>query len=69
MCKYCQQLNGCDEPLPNINKENSSILLDRYEDMAYIEIDYEESFGYTSMYYRDRIYINFCPICGRKLEK
>ena len=34
-----------------------------------LEIQYDEAFGWTSMYYNDCIKINYCPMCGRKLSE
>ena len=44
--------------------EHSTIQLD---DDNNLDIDYEERFGWESMYYRRNIQINNCPMCGRKL--
>lgn len=60
MCEYCEE-----------NYINKNMSTDKYCEVAIfdndIEIDYEENFGYTSMYYKGTIHINFCPMCGRKL--
>ena len=60
MCEYCKE-----------NYLNKNMSTDKTCEITIIdndiEIDYEESFGYTSMYYRGTFHVNFCPICGRKL--
>ena len=60
MCDYCKE-----------NYLNKNMSTDKYCEVAIIdndiEIDYEENFGYMSMYYKGTFHINYCPICGRKL--
>lgn len=66
MCKYCENLNANENVLPNHNN-CSDIVIEKDSEGVYIDIDYSEYFGFDSMYYRDYIYINYCPMCGRKL--
>lgn len=61
MCEYCG--NGFNNK-PFYMDEHSTIQLD---DDNNLDIDYEERFGWESMYYRRNIQINNCPMCGRKL--
>lgn len=63
MCKYCG--NGFNNK-PFYMDEHSTIQLD---DENHLDIDYEERFGWESMYYRRNIQINNCPMCGRKLTQ
>ena len=62
MCEYCKE-----------NYNNKNMTKDKYCTIEIIdndiEIDYEENFGYTSMYYKNSIHINYCPFCGRKLSE
>lgn len=61
LCEYCG--NGFNNK-PLYMDEDSTIQLD---DENNLDIDYEERFGWESMYYRKNIQINNCPMCGRKL--
>lgn len=63
MCEYCG--NGFNNK-PLYTDEDSTIQLD---DDNNLDIDYEERFGWESMYYRRNIQINNCPMCGRKLTQ
>ena len=60
MCDYCKE-----------NYLNKNMSTDKTCEVTIIdndiEIDYEENFGYMSMYHKGTFHINFCPICGRKL--
>lgn len=66
MCKYCENLDCNEIELPHSTKQ-AMVCIEKLGDVAYIETDYNESFGYDSMYFYDRIYINYCPMCGRKI--
>lgn len=68
MCEYCKNLDCNDTRLPNQNK-HSEIIIEKDNQGVSLNIDYDENFGYSSMYYRDYIYINYCPMCGKKLIK
>ena len=61
MCEYCE--NGFNNK-PLYMDEHSTIQLDNDNNL---DIDYEERFGWESMYYRRNIQINNCPMCGKKL--
>ncbi len=62
MCEYCE--NGFNNK-PIYMDEYSTIQLD---DDNNLDIDYEERFGWDSMYYRRNFQINNCPMCGKKLR-
>ena len=68
MCEYCKNLDCNDTRLPNQNKY-SEIIIEKDNQGVSLNIDYDESFEYSSMYYRDYIYINYCPMCGENLLK
>ena len=60
MCDYCKE-----------NYLNKNMSTDKTCEVTIIdndiEIDYEEDFGHTSMYYRGTFHVNYCPMCGRKV--
>ena len=61
MCDYCENGNYLNKNLTT-DKTCEITIFDND-----IEIDYEENFGYTSMYYKGTFHANYCPMCGRKL--
>lgn len=72
MCKYCE--NGKNLFLTrdsfNIDKNDSSEMIIKKPKSGIVEIASQDSFGLHGELIRTirRIVINYCPICGRKLN-
>ena len=63
MCEYCKEPSY---ERKSLYKDNcSDIQLDSDNDL---DISYDETFGFESMYYNKILKINYCPICGRELK-
>ena len=58
-CEYCKE-----------NYLNKNMSTDKTCEISIIdnniEIDYDENFGYTSMYYKGCFHVNYCPRCGKR---
>ncbi|MBO1096770.1 hypothetical protein FQS90_09565 [Enterococcus casseliflavus] len=60
-CVYCKH----GEPLNDTANSNFAIVIDQEEDNRYITVEYDDSYEQDSC----GAYINFCPMCGRKLAE
>jgi len=59
MCKYC---DGSEKELPVVDSV-ASFWLGKYDD--YFVLEYQDQEGWTV----ETDEINFCPMCGRKLNE
>lgn len=60
-CEFCER----GEVLNNVANSDFAITIDQDEDGYYIEVE----FDWEDVYSDDATYINYCPICGKKLEQ
>jgi hypothetical protein len=60
-CVYCNH----GEPLNDIANSNFAISIDQEEDNRSIIVEYDDSYVDDN----DWSYINYCPMCGRKLAE
>ncbi|EOD7438435.1 hypothetical protein ACJQ40_002966 [Enterococcus faecium] len=60
-CKFCDG----GEVLNDVAESNFTIAIDKDEDGYYIETE----FGQEDIYSDVATYINYCPMCGKKLEQ
>jgi len=59
-CKFCKH----GEPLNDTANSNFAVSIGKDEDGGCIEVEYDDSYesDWTAPF------INYCPMCGRKLE-
>lgn len=55
--------NNCD-----INSNECCIYINPLSNDYYLDIEISERDGYDYGYIHHRVYINYCPWCGRKLN-
>ena len=59
MCKYCDYENSDD----------CKIFADPLDGEYYLDVETSEWDSYDGGYFHERVYISYCPYCGRKLKE
>ncbi|HFD3449446.1 hypothetical protein IV286_05390 [Enterococcus faecium] len=60
-CKFCER----GEVLNDTSNSNFAVRITQDEDRYYIEAEYDDSYISEIV----GTYINYCPMCGKKLEQ